>query len=317
MAVLPRGTLNKLSLESTALMLREVMPPPLHYPQELKTFFEVLQKIFLQLDATRLSTKMLGKATTKREAIVIGIKEVTCLGNVGMITDMWIDDYHKPHEDDNSEVQEPSILSSNSPASVTPSHPALLSPASTSSTHQCTDLRRTSTEDITLTAPSDLSTIDESATQPKPSLFQVTTIAGETVNQGASSKPSARHAARTKKRKIDQLQSLMDDWGQKFMDSSSKEFEEMMRREQKRDEEERQERELLRQCESDGLRFLSRLWLNFIGVQLVYFCNTVFNRYSFTCSLTEIVHNNASYHHTTDCLDRVLTSVFKGSSTFF
>ncbi|KAF4114014.1 hypothetical protein G5714_004237 [Onychostoma macrolepis] len=29
MAVLPRGTSNKLSLASTALMLREVMPPPL------------------------------------------------------------------------------------------------------------------------------------------------------------------------------------------------------------------------------------------------------------------------------------------------
>ncbi len=30
----------------------------LSYPQELKTFFEVLQKIFFQLDATRLSTKV-------------------------------------------------------------------------------------------------------------------------------------------------------------------------------------------------------------------------------------------------------------------
>ncbi len=29
MSVLPRGTLNKLSLASTALMLIEVMPPPL------------------------------------------------------------------------------------------------------------------------------------------------------------------------------------------------------------------------------------------------------------------------------------------------
>ncbi len=69
--------------------------------------------------------------------------------------------------------------------------------------------------------------------------------------------------------------------------------------------------EVLRQCESDGLRFLSRLWLNFIGVQLVYFCHAVFNRYSFTCAFTEIVQNNASYHHTTDCLDRVLSTVFK------
>lgn len=33
--------------------------------------------------------------------------------------------------------------------------------------------------------------------------------------------------------------------------------------------------EVLHQCESDGLRFLSKLWLNFIGVQLVYFCHTV------------------------------------------
>ncbi len=30
--------------------------------------------------------------------------------------------------------------------------------------------------------------------------------------------------ARTKKRKIDQLQFVLDDWGQKFMDASSKEF---------------------------------------------------------------------------------------------
>lgn len=75
--------------------------------------------------------------------------------------------------------------------------------------------------------------------------------------------------------------------------------------------------EVLRQCESDGLRFLSRLWLNFIGVQLVYFCHAVFNRYSFTCAFTEIVQNNASYHHTTDCLDRVLSTVFKAPPPSF
>lgn len=59
--------------------------------------------------------------------------------------------------------------------------------------------------------------------------------------------------ARTKKRKIDQLQFVLDDWGQKFMDASSKEFEEMMRREQERDEEERQER----QCRMTLMRALT------------------------------------------------------------
>ncbi|XP_073718027.1 uncharacterized protein [Misgurnus anguillicaudatus] len=65
---------------------------------------------------------------------------------------------------------------------------------------------------------------------------------GETVDQG-SRNPTARHAGRTKKRKLDQMRSLMDEWGQRFMSASSKEFEELMRREQLRDEEERQERE--------------------------------------------------------------------------
>ncbi len=59
--------------------------------------------------------------------------------------------------------------------------------------------------------------------------------------------------ARTKKRKIDKLQFVLDDWGQKFMDASSKEFEEMMRREQERDEEERQER----QCRMTLMRALT------------------------------------------------------------
>lgn len=58
---------------------------------------------------------------------------------------------------------------------------------------------------------------------------------------------------RTKKRKMDQLRSLMDDWGQKFINASSKEFEEMMRREQVRDEEERQER----QCRMTLMRALT------------------------------------------------------------
>nr|XP_055024949.1 zinc finger and SCAN domain-containing protein 29-like isoform X2 [Misgurnus anguillicaudatus] len=60
---------------------------------------------------------------------------------------------------------------------------------------------------------------------------------GETVDQG-SRNPTARHAGRTKKRKLDQMRSLMDEWGQRFISASSKEFEELMRREQLRDEEE-------------------------------------------------------------------------------
>lgn len=41
-----------------ALLMGVIYAVNLSYPQELKTFFEVLQKIFLQLDATRLSTKV-------------------------------------------------------------------------------------------------------------------------------------------------------------------------------------------------------------------------------------------------------------------
>ncbi len=41
-----------------ALLMGVIYAMNLSYPQELKTFFEVLQKIFLQLDATRLSTKV-------------------------------------------------------------------------------------------------------------------------------------------------------------------------------------------------------------------------------------------------------------------
>ncbi|XP_072561238.1 uncharacterized protein [Paramormyrops kingsleyae] len=41
-----------------ALLMGVIYAMNLSYPQELKTFFEVLQKIFLQLDATRLSTKI-------------------------------------------------------------------------------------------------------------------------------------------------------------------------------------------------------------------------------------------------------------------
>ncbi len=40
------------------LLMGVIYAMNLSYPQELKTFFEVLQKIFLQLDATRLSTKV-------------------------------------------------------------------------------------------------------------------------------------------------------------------------------------------------------------------------------------------------------------------
>ncbi|KAI2644372.1 Sulfate adenylyltransferase subunit 2 [Labeo rohita] len=40
-----------------ALLMGVIYAMNLSYPQELKTFFEVLQKIFFQLDATRLSTK--------------------------------------------------------------------------------------------------------------------------------------------------------------------------------------------------------------------------------------------------------------------
>ncbi len=40
------------------LLMAVIYAMNLSYPQELKTFFEVLQKIFLQLDATRLSTKV-------------------------------------------------------------------------------------------------------------------------------------------------------------------------------------------------------------------------------------------------------------------
>lgn len=41
-----------------ALLMGVIYAMNLSYPQELKTFFEVLQKIFLQLDDTRLSTKV-------------------------------------------------------------------------------------------------------------------------------------------------------------------------------------------------------------------------------------------------------------------
>lgn len=41
-----------------ALLMGVIFAMNLSYPQELKTFFEVLQKIFLQLDATKLSTKV-------------------------------------------------------------------------------------------------------------------------------------------------------------------------------------------------------------------------------------------------------------------
>lgn len=41
-----------------ALLMGVIYAMNLSYPEELKAFFEVLQKIFLQLDATRLSTKV-------------------------------------------------------------------------------------------------------------------------------------------------------------------------------------------------------------------------------------------------------------------
>ncbi len=41
-----------------ALLMGVIYAMNLSYPQELKMFFEVLQKIFLQLDATRVSTKV-------------------------------------------------------------------------------------------------------------------------------------------------------------------------------------------------------------------------------------------------------------------
>ncbi len=41
-----------------ALLMGVIYSMNLSYPQGLKTLFEVLQKIFLQLDATRLSTKV-------------------------------------------------------------------------------------------------------------------------------------------------------------------------------------------------------------------------------------------------------------------
>ena len=43
---------------ASALLMGVIYAPNLSYPQELKAFFEVLQKVFLQLDASRLSSKV-------------------------------------------------------------------------------------------------------------------------------------------------------------------------------------------------------------------------------------------------------------------
>ncbi|CAB1457278.1 unnamed protein product [Pleuronectes platessa] len=43
---------------ASALMMGFIYALNLSYPKELKAFFEVLQKVFLQLDASRLSSKM-------------------------------------------------------------------------------------------------------------------------------------------------------------------------------------------------------------------------------------------------------------------
>ncbi|CAM4467244.1 unnamed protein product [Leuciscus chuanchicus] len=93
-----------------------------------------------------------------------------------------------PQEEDNADVQEPQPSVSkelNSSAcdyinsAISPSPAVLHSLTSTSPTRQCTDSAkpRASTEDVT--APSDLSTIDDPVTQPKLSSFPVTTIAGK------------------------------------------------------------------------------------------------------------------------------------------
>ena len=43
---------------ASALLMGVIYALNLSYPQELKAFFEVLQKVFLQLDASRLSSKV-------------------------------------------------------------------------------------------------------------------------------------------------------------------------------------------------------------------------------------------------------------------